>query len=71
MTMLKELATEFIGMFVGDARLTLAILALIGGAAILSEFAGTPKLVGGGFLLFGALALLIESVRRSARAAQR
>jgi len=71
MTMLKELATEFIGMFVGDARLTLAILALIGGAAILVEFAGTPKLVGGGFLLFGALALLIESVRRSARAAQR
>jgi hypothetical protein len=71
MTMLKELAAEFIGMFVGDARLTLAILALIGGAAILVEFAGTQKLVGGGFLLFGTLALLIENVRRSARAAQR
>ena len=35
MTMLKEIIAEFIGMFMGDARLTLAILALVAGAAAL------------------------------------
>ena len=33
MTMLKEIIAELVAMFVGDARLTLAVLAIVAGAA--------------------------------------
>jgi hypothetical protein len=71
MTMLNEIAAELIGMFVGDAQLAVAILAIIAGAAALVELTTLPPLVSGATLLFGCLLLLIENVRRSARAAQR
>jgi hypothetical protein len=68
MMMLKELAAELIGMFVGEKRLTVAVLAIVAAAGSLVDFTNLNSLVGGALLLFGCLALLIESVCRSARA---
>ena len=67
MTMLKEIIAELIGMFMGDARLTLAVLAIVAGAAALIELVGVDPLDAGGLLLVGCLGLLIENVHRSAR----
>ena len=67
MTMLKEIIAELIAMFMGDARLTLAILALVAGVAALIKLAGVDPLGAGGLLLIGCLVLLIENVHRSAR----
>jgi hypothetical protein len=66
MTMLKELAAELIGMFVGEKRLTISVLAIVAVAASLVDFTGLDPLLGGAVLLFGCLILLVESVRRSA-----
>jgi hypothetical protein len=66
MTLIKEVATELAAMFVGDARLTLAILAVIAAAAAIC-LSGLDPLVGGAALLLGSLAVLLESVRRGAR----
>ena len=68
MTMLRELAAELIGMFVGEKRLTVAVLAIVAAAGFLVDFTDFNSLVGGALLLFGCLVLLIESVCRSARA---
>jgi hypothetical protein len=68
MTMLKELAAELIGMFVGEKRMTLAVLALVAVTGWLVDVAGTDRLVGGAILLFGSLALLVAGVCHAARA---
>jgi hypothetical protein len=68
MAMLNELAAELLGMFVGEKRLALAVLALVAVTGSLVDFTGLDPLVGGAMLLFGCLVLLIESVCRSARA---
>jgi hypothetical protein len=68
MMMLKELAGELIGMFFAEKRLAVAVLAIVAVAGSLVDFAGSNPLVGGAVLLFGCLILLIESVRRAARA---
>ena len=67
MTMLKEIAAELIGMFMGDARLTLAVLAVVASAAALINLASVDPLGAGAILLAGCLGLLIENVHRSAR----
>ena len=67
MTMLKEIIAELIGMFMGDARLSLAVLALVAGTAALIKLAGVDPLGAGGLLLIGCLGVLIENVHRSAR----
>jgi hypothetical protein len=53
MTMLKELAAELIGMFVGEKRLAIVVLAIVAVAGSLVDFAGLNPLVGGAVLLFG------------------
>ena len=68
MMMLKELAAELIGMFVGEKRLTAAVLAIVAVAGSLVDFTDFNSLIGGALLLFGCLFLLIESICRSARA---
>jgi hypothetical protein len=68
MTMLKELAAELIGMFIGEKRLTISILAIVAAVGSLVDFIGLDPLLGGAALLFGSLILLIESICRSARA---
>ena len=67
MTMLKELVAELIGMFVGETRLTISVLAIIAAVGSLVDFIGLDPLLGGAVLLFGCLILLVESVCRSAR----
>jgi hypothetical protein len=69
MTMIKDVLSELVGMFVADAWLSAAILGLLAFAAILIEVARLDPLVGGGVLLFGCLALVVESVGRRSRAA--
>lgn len=66
MTLIKEVLGELVGMFVGDTRLTLSILAVIAGAAAIC-LSGLPPLAAGGVLLAGSLAVLLDSVRRAAR----
>ena len=68
MTMLKELAAELVGMFVAEKRLAIAVLAIVAMTGLLVDLAGLNPLFGGAVLLFGCLMLLIESVRRAARA---
>lgn len=67
MTILGELAAELVGMFAGEKRLTLAVLALIAAAGLLVDFVGLNQLIAGTVLLLGCPLLLIESVCRSAR----
>jgi hypothetical protein len=64
--MLREIAAEIIGMFVGDGWLTLAVLAVVGAAAAMIA-GGLAPLGAGGLLLIGCLFVLVESVRRGAR----
>ena len=68
MTVVKEVLAELIGMFVGERRLTIAVLMIVAMAGGLVDFTGLDPLVGGAVMLFGCLILLIESVCRSARA---
>lgn len=70
MTILKDVLAELFGMFVGDARLTAAILAVVAASAAAIELAGAPPLVGGGLLLVGSLAVVIGAVLLTARGRQ-
>ena len=67
MTMLKELAAELTGMFVGETRLTISVLAVVAIAAALVDLIGVYPLLGGAALLLGCVILLVESVLRGAR----
>jgi hypothetical protein len=64
MSLLKEVAAELIGMFFGDARVTVALLLLIAVAGALIELTGIDPLLGGSVLVVGCPALLIASLRR-------
>jgi hypothetical protein len=67
MPLLKQLAAELVGMFAGEKRLTLAVLAMVAAADLLVNFIGLNPLLGGAALLLGCLTLLVESVLRGAR----
>jgi hypothetical protein len=67
MRMLKELAAELVGMFVGERRLTISVLAIVALVGWLVDFVGLDPLLGGAVLLVGSLTLLVESVLRGVR----
>ena len=67
MTLLREIARELVGMFLADARLTLAILTLVAIVAGLILALGLDPLLGGGALLLGCHLILIETAFREAR----
>jgi len=67
MSILKDVLSELFKMFVSDARLTAAILAVVAGAAGLTRATSLSPLVGGVVLLVGCIAVLIVAVRREAR----
>jgi len=67
MSILADVCKELVAMFIADARLTLATLALVGLIAALILGLGTNALVGGALLLIGCLLILIESTLREAR----
>jgi hypothetical protein len=68
MTIVREVAAELFGMFAGEKRLTLAVLAVVAAAGFLLDFTSLNQLIAGSVLLFGCALLLIENVCRSTRA---
>jgi hypothetical protein len=69
MTMLEEIASEIAGMFVGDVRLSLAILGTVALTAALVAVPSLDPLIAGGVLLVGSVTVLVTSIRRSSRGA--
>lgn len=67
MSILKDVLAELFGMFVADARLTLAILGIVALTALLVDLAGLAPLLGGAVLLGGTLAVLVTGVVLAAR----
>lgn len=67
MTILKDVLAELFSMFVGDARLSAAILAVVALAALAIDAGGAPPLLGGVLLLIGCLGVMIAAVLRTAR----
>lgn len=67
MTLLRDIAGELLGMFLADARLSSAIVALVLIVAGLVRSAGVVPLVGGAVLLVGSLLILVEAATREAR----
>ena len=67
MSILRDVLAELFGMFVADARLTIAILCVVAVTAGLVDLAGTAPLIGGVVLLAGCLAVLIAAVLGAAR----
>jgi len=67
MSILKDVLSELFKMFVSDARLTAAILAVVAVTAALTRGTSLSPLVGGVVLLVGCIGVLIVAVRREAR----
>jgi hypothetical protein len=65
MSLLKEVMAELIGMFFGDARMTLAVLLIVAAAGGLVTLTGIDPLVGGAVLALGCPTLLLANLRRS------
>ena len=66
MSILKDVLSELAGMFVADAWLSAAILAVVAAAALLVDGTDFPPLAGGTVLLVGCIAVLVLTVRREA-----
>jgi hypothetical protein len=67
MSIIADLSKELLGMFLADARLTIAILILVAGYASLDAAFRIGPFIGGGLLLVGCFAILVEAVLREAR----
>ncbi len=70
MSIVAEVMAELWSMFVGDRRLTLLALAVVGLAALAGGPLGAPPLVMAGLLIAGALGVLTDSVLHAARRAR-
>ena len=66
MSMFREIRSELRGMFLGDARLALATLAIVAIAGAMTA-SDAGEFAAGGVLVFGCLAILVEAVYREAR----
>jgi hypothetical protein len=67
MNIIRDVLSELCGMFLADARLTLTTLFLVAAVAGLVSVLQVGPLVGGGILIFGCLATLVEAASREAR----
>lgn len=67
MSIIVEVAKELLGMFLADARLTTGTLVLVGIVGALVVAVHVEPLLGGGLLLLGCLAILVEAALREAR----
>ncbi|MBN9597074.1 MAG: hypothetical protein J0G36_17185 [Afipia sp.] len=67
MRIMVDVAKELLGMFLADARLTMATLVLVAIVAGLVVAFRVEPLLGGGVLLLGCLAILVEAAVREAR----
>jgi hypothetical protein len=71
MNAIRLVASEFFGMFVDDGNLALLALVLVAAVTAAVKLLALPPLLGGALLLVGCLAILLQSVRRAARAIKR
>ena len=67
MNTLRLIGKELIGMFVGDNKLALYVLAVVALAVLCATVLHLNALAAGALLLLGCLAVLVESVLRAAR----
>lgn len=67
MAVLKDVLAELIGMFISDALLSSAIIAIVALSAGCIELIGIEPLIAGGVLLVGCLAITLIAVRHAAR----
>ena len=65
MNLLKEVAAELVGMFFGDTRMTLTVLAIVAASGALVTLTGVDPLVGGAILALGCAVLLMANLHRS------
>jgi hypothetical protein len=71
MTIIGDVLKELLGMFLADARLTLAILLLVGAVAGAVAVLHAGPLLAGSALVFGCLLILVETVSREVRTRHR
>lgn len=71
MSIIRDLLNELLGMFIADARLALATLFLVAIVAGLVGALRAGPFLGGGILLFGCLAILVEAASREANSRSR
>jgi hypothetical protein len=62
MNLIRDVANELLGMFVGDVGLSVAVLAAVAGSALLIKTEVISTQLGGWLLWVGCLAILIGSV---------
>ena len=67
MTVVSDVLKELMAMFMADARLSLAILLLVGVVAGIVRALHVGPFIAGGVLLIGVLAILLDAVGREAR----
>jgi hypothetical protein len=67
MRLIVDVVKELVSMFLADARLSMATLALVAIVAGLVVALPMESLVSGGILLLGCLAILVEAAAREAR----
>jgi uncharacterized membrane protein len=70
MSVIREVLEELWSMFVGDRRLTLLLLLVVGLGAALAVFTAY-HLLAAGLIFAGAVAVLADSVFHAARKARR
>ncbi len=71
MSVLMEVLEELWSMFVGDRRLTLLVLLLVGATAAAGAFLHAPPVVIASLLAVGALGVLLDSVLQASRRLRR
>jgi uncharacterized membrane protein YhaH (DUF805 family) len=67
MNILRDAAGNLLKMFVGDAWLTVGILAVVTLTGLLTESGAVRPLVGGAFLFVGCVVVLLMSVALAGR----
>ena len=67
MSLIVDVVKELVSMFLADARLSIATLALVAVVAGLVATLHVGPLVGGSMLLIGCLVILVEAAAREAR----
>lgn len=67
MSLLREIAAELLKMFLADARLTGAVLLLVGVVVLLVDVGNRNPLIGGAVLVAGCLLILVATTAIGAR----
>jgi hypothetical protein len=71
MNLLRTSCREIVGLFLDDEFLAVAVLIVVGVAALLIKLHVIAPLAAGGVLFAGCLGILLTSVWRTANAARR